>query len=328
MRRRLPFLALALLVAACGGFEVPAPHPGPQSANRPARTAPQVRAQPDAAVAGTVQAESGDTVYAIARRYDVSPRALIELNGLRAPFLLERGQRLRLPVRTEHVVERGDTLYAISRRYGVDMYALARANDLSAPYTIRIGQRLAIPAATVTAPEPAPATVAAAPVPAPTPAPSEQPTTLRRAPDPAPPSPPAVVPHPAARRGGFVWPVEGRVVAGFGPQGKGLHNDGINIAAPAGAEVRAAENGVVVYTGNELRGFGNLILIKHADGWVTAYAHVGDIVVARGARVTRGQAIARVGDSGNVREPQLHFELRKGVEAVDPSKHLLSGASV
>ena len=207
------------------------------------------------------------------------------------------------------------------------MYALARANDIDAPYTIRVGRRLTIPPATVAAPAP---TVGLGPrrttgsTVVDTPPPSATPTTLRR----AAPTPPREVPAPASRsRGGFVWPIDGTGGVRFRPQGKGQHNDGINIAAPAGTAVRAAENGVVVYTGNELRGFGNLILIKHADGWVTAYAHVGDIAVKRGAKVKRGQLIAKVGNTGNVRTPQLHFELRKGADAVDPRKHL-SAASV
>ena len=107
-----------------------------------------------------------------------------------------------------------------------------------------------------------------------------------------------------------------------GPKKNGLHNDGINIAAPRGAPVLAAENGVVAYAGNELRGFGNLLLIKHADGWMTAYAHTESLLVGPGDRVRRGQIVARVGDSGSVATPQLHFEIRKGTRAVNPSRLL------
>ena len=115
---------------------------------------------------------------------------------------------------------------------------------------------------------------------------------------------------------------DGRVIAGFGPREGGLHNDGINIAAERGTQVRAAENGVVVYAGNELRGFGNLLLIKHADGWTTAYAHADKLLVRRGDRVERGQPIATVGQTGNVDRPQLHFEIRRGPRAVDPRDEL------
>ncbi|MEX2201722.1 MAG: M23 family metallopeptidase, partial [Dongiaceae bacterium] len=129
--------------------------------------------------------------------------------------------------------------------------------------------------------------------------------------------------EPAARSSGtFLWPVNGKVVSEFGAAADGLHNDGINIAAPRGTPVRAAENGVVVYSGNELRGFGNLLLVRHADGFVSAYAHNESLLVERGATVERGQTIARVGSSGSVTSPQLHFELRRGTEAVDPREYL------
>jgi murein DD-endopeptidase MepM/ murein hydrolase activator NlpD len=112
------------------------------------------------------------------------------------------------------------------------------------------------------------------------------------------------------------------VVQDFGPQGSGRHNDGINILAPRGVAVHAAENGVVVYAGSQLQGFGNLLLVKHSDGWLTAYAHTQSILVAKGDTVERGQPIARVGSSGNVASPQLHFEVRKGKRAIDPIRIL------
>ena len=127
-----------------------------------------------------------------------------------------------------------------------------------------------------------------------------------------------------APRGGerFLWPVKGQIISGFGPKKGGLNNDGINISAPAGTSVMAADNGVVAYAGNELRGFGNLLLIRHADGWVTAYAHNAKLLVKRGEKVKRGQAIAQIGSTGNVSAPQLHFEIRKGTDPVDPLRYL------
>jgi murein DD-endopeptidase MepM/ murein hydrolase activator NlpD len=122
--------------------------------------------------------------------------------------------------------------------------------------------------------------------------------------------------------GQFGWPVQGQVVSKFGATADGLRNDGINISAPAGAPVVAAADGVVAYAGNELRGFGNMILIRHADGWVTAYAHNQSLSVKKGDTVKRGQTIARVGQTGNVTSPQLHFEIRKGTAAQDPMKYL------
>jgi murein DD-endopeptidase MepM/ murein hydrolase activator NlpD len=125
-------------------------------------------------------------------------------------------------------------------------------------------------------------------------------------------------------RGGerFLWPVKGKVISSFGPKKGGLNNDGINIAAPEGASVVAADNGVVAYAGNELRGFGNLLLIRHADGWVTAYAHNEKLLVKRGEKVKRGQTVAQIGRTGNVSAPQLHFEIRRGTDPVDPLKYL------
>jgi murein DD-endopeptidase MepM/ murein hydrolase activator NlpD len=122
--------------------------------------------------------------------------------------------------------------------------------------------------------------------------------------------------------GQFGWPVQGKIISKYGATADGLRNDGVNIAAPVGAPVVAAADGVVAYAGNELRGFGNMILIRHADGWVTAYAHNQSLTVKKGDAVKRGQTIARVGQTGNVTSPQLHFEIRKGTSAQDPMKYL------
>lgn len=148
----------------------------------------------------------------------------------------------------------------------------------------------------------------------------------------APPTPPKDAAKDAAKdtdddpppRGGgrFLWPVKGKLLSSYGPKPDGMHNDGLNIAASKGAAVVAADNGIVAYAGNELRGFGNLLLIRHADGWITAYAHLDKIEVERGAKVKRGQTIGRVGQTGSVTSPQLHFELRKGSQAVDPRDQL------
>src|SRR5262249_8799452 len=126
-------------------------------------------------------------------------------------------------------------------------------------------------------------------------------------------------PHSAGK---FLWPVNGRVISIYGAKQGGQHNDGINIAAPLGTPVRAADGGVVVYAGNELRGFGNLLLVRHPDGWVSAYAHCDALLAKRGDQVKRGQVIARVGQTGAVNAPQLHFELRKSGQAVDPTSEL------
>jgi murein DD-endopeptidase MepM/ murein hydrolase activator NlpD len=124
---------------------------------------------------------------------------------------------------------------------------------------------------------------------------------------------------------GFRWPVRGRVIAAFGPKPNGVQNDGINLAVPEGTPIKAAEDGVVAYAGSELKGYGNLVLVRHSNGFVTAYAHASDVLVKRGETVKRGQVIAHAGQTGNVTSPQLHFEIRKGATPVDPAQYL-SGA--
>jgi murein DD-endopeptidase MepM/ murein hydrolase activator NlpD len=120
----------------------------------------------------------------------------------------------------------------------------------------------------------------------------------------------------------FRWPVRGRVIAGFGTKVNGAANDGINLAVPEGTSVKAAEDGVVAYVGNELKGYGNLVLVRHSNGFVTAYAHASEIKVKRGDQVKRGQILALAGQTGNVRSPQLHFEIRKGSTPIDPTQYL------
>jgi murein DD-endopeptidase MepM/ murein hydrolase activator NlpD len=120
----------------------------------------------------------------------------------------------------------------------------------------------------------------------------------------------------------FRWPVKGRIIARFGREPNGTQNDGINLAVPEGTPIKAAEDGVVAYAGNELKGYGNLVLIRHADGYVSAYANASKLLVHRGQDVRRGQVIARAGQTGNVTSPQLHFEIRRGSTPVDPTKYL------
>jgi murein DD-endopeptidase MepM/ murein hydrolase activator NlpD len=262
--------------------------------------------------------------------------------------VLDRNAATTQPEEIE--VRRGQTLSGIAHAYHVPMQVLAEANHLSPPYRIETGQTLIIPVAGQPAIPPLSASLAALPPAQPeapvvvqrppeaasfdgaSRAPAEKPPTAEASPAPAvamppPPAPAAPAPQeraaaPAQTGGMFLWPVRGRVLAGYGSGPDGTHNDGINIAAPRGAPVEAVDAGVVAYAGNELRGYGNLLLVKHPNGWISAYAHCDLILVKRGDKVARGQVIARVGSTGNVSEPQLHFELRRGSRAVDPREFL------
>ena len=310
----------------------PAQPPMPAPASRPAAMPQPMAPHPD-----VVTVQPGETLYAISRRYDVPVRSLIEANGLQPPYSLNAGRRLAVPQLRQHIVQPGETLYSVSRLYGVDTSSLAGSNGLEPPYVVRVGQPLVLPAPVETAGARAPTPVIQAAVPAAAPVMpmavtrSELPPPPAAAPPPAPVSrTAAVAPPPAPSQNGgrsFLWPVHGRIVAGYGGGEGGTHNDGINIAAPRGASVLAADGGIVAYAGNELRGYGNLVLIKHPGGWMTAYAHNSALLVKRGERVRRGQAIARVGATGAVGEPQLHFEIRHGARALDPGDYLPSPAA-
>lgn len=247
-----------------------------------------------------------------------------------------------------YVVRQGDSLYAVARRFNVKQADLQKYNGIHDVRRVKPGTVLRMPAnagaqlaeapavqsdappashsVTVTSPEaPAPAATGAG-VPA-------QPTILNSNQAPAQPAPtqtvavntPSSATMPAgsaAEVGKLRWPVQGKVISGFGQRPDGTHNDGVNVAVPMGTEVHAAEGGVVAYAGNELKGYGNLILLRHDNGWVTAYAHSEEILVKRGDRVKRGQVIAKAGKTGQVDQPQVHFELRQGQRPVDPTPYM------
>ncbi len=326
---RLLGLVLALGLAACGqppapvtfgdgGGKVPPPPPDPPAAKL-AGSPPRPGVKPAPPGDGPVLVvDEPDLVIDEPILVVVEPEETDDLIARIEQFLLAEETAPEPPPLTPETiatetgtvdvitVSAGDTLYGLARRMGVTPRALIELNGLEAPYDIFIGQRLEVPGSE--------ATVAAAATAEPEPGAAD-----------------AAVPEPVTTallepeaRGElrFAWPVDGTVISGFGPKAAGLHNDGVNIAAPAGAPVRAAEDGVVAYAGDELHGYGNLVLLRHPRGWVTAYAHNARNLVSRGQTVLRGDIIASVGASGGVSRPQSHFELRKGAEAVDPLPYL------
>ena len=263
-----------------------------------------------------VRVEKGDTLYSISRRYSVPLKDLIQVNGLYPPYTLKVGQSLRLPSAQFHNVQKGDTLYIISRQHNVDLTTLSRVNNLRSPYTLHVGQKLLL-SGTISGNSRSYQTVqkktqsSASSAKKRTTAAKKKSTAKSY-----------VYTPPKNRTAKFLWPVKGTVVSNFGVTGKGRKNDGINIKAARGTTVKAADKGTVAYAGNELKGFGNLILIKHADGWITAYAHNDKLLVKKGQKVIKGEKIATVGSTGSVDSPQLHFEVRAGKKAVDPRKYL------
>ncbi len=239
----------------------------------------------------------GETVYRISQNFDIDQAGLIARNNLTPPYTLAIGQRLILPITRTHTVAVGDTLFSISQDSGATVASVAALNRIGPPFTIRVGQNLSLP------PFPGSAATSTAPTNA---------NTL-----------PGQLPGiPAPDRGGYIWPVDGRIVSTFGRKADGRRNDGVNIAAPRGSAVRAAQAGVIAYADSTVPGFGNLLLIKHQGGLITAYAHNEAQLVARGEIVARGQVIARVGDTGGVETPQLHFEIRRSGTAIDPELFL------
>ncbi len=247
------------------------------------------------------------------------------------------------------VVRQGDTLASIGARYDVPTSSILRMNDLGRQDDVRVGEVLRVPATSRRTREavlheattgPFHATHASVtyqnlPPPPPPPVMSARNDALPPAPPPPRIRPRANAPivqasdepqqMPASYGDGhFMWPLNGRVISTFGSVGNGERNDGINIAAKEGEPIHAAAGGTVTYAGNELKGYGNLILIRHDDGYVTAYAHAQSIGVNRGDRVEKGQVIGLAGATGDVDSPQLHFEIRRGVEPVDPKPLLMA----
>ena len=349
--------------------------------------APVYNARP-ARPATVVLAQQGDTVQVLARRYKVPAEAIIETNGLAAPYRLAHGQRIVIPPayiaeqwqpqtvqqpkprpRKAIAEPQAEPLEPAPKPRATARLAPVRKEVLASPVVVEPGEptpdprlegarfyALGAPRAKPEfegqggpeglAPPPKLAETAFV-MPRPKPkrdlaepdldAAYQPPKKAARDLDLAYDEKPKVKPVDVARRtpdaasderqvtrgtGRFVWPVKGKVISGFGRRGSGLHNDGINIAADPNTPVKAADGGTVIYAGNELAGYGNLLLVRHANGYVTAYAHNKKLLVDRGDKVRQGQTVALVGSTGDVDRPQLHFEIRKGDRAVDPNRYL------
>lgn len=281
---------------------------------------------------------TGETVWLISQKYRVELRDVLEANHLFAPYHLTKGMRIGIPAPRTYQIRAGDTLYKVSRLFETSTTELARLNRLKSPYVFRVGQAIRIP---MKKPTETKKEIPLSKVTAKTVLPDVKKNgtekkyngitrevlpplagTSRQAEQREKKEEAIPVLATPSRSGGFIKPVSGKIISRFGPKADGLHNDGINIQARKGDPVRASENGVIVYANKQIEGYGNLVLIRHADQYVSAYAHLDKILVRKGEGVKKGQTIGTVGTSGRVEKPQLHFEIRKGTEALDPQTHI------
>ena len=283
----------------------------------------------------TVTLKRGETIRTLAERHGVTVAAILKENNFADASRVRAGTRVVIPARMEaaqaspapgrvvHTVAPQETLSSISRNYHVPRAQIAYANKINEYASLRIGQKLVIPGASVASSQPARRAEAPAQQ-------KQQVAQLNNQPADNAATVKQIVPveaeTPAANKGApsFRWPVKGRVISNYGSKPNGQQNDGINISVPENTAVKASEDGTVAYAGNELKGYGNLVLVRHAGGFVTAYAHNSEILVHRGETVKRGQVIAKAGQTGGVASPQVHFEIRKGSNPVDPSQYLTS----
>lgn len=282
--------------------------------------------------------ESGETLYSVAKKHSVVLRDLIEANKLTPPFVLKAGSTLIIPKPIYHEVKNSDTLYSISREHQINIDQLYQLNNLNRDSNIKVGQKIrlakfientinqsnndnliennnkntqvnnlknrnypannAVELANKTSAKPNPKI-------------NESNEDGNR-----------IIENSLDKVNHFIWPLKGEVVSQFGPKQGGLYNDGINIKANQGSIIKTSDAGIVAYVGNELKSYGNLIIIKHKNGWISAYAHLSKISVQNGQKIQPETAIGEVGKSGNVKFPQLYFSLRKGRDAVNPENYL------
>lgn len=305
------------LYLPAGGATVQTVAAAPAVASARQFAAPPVSPETSAKYTGSYTMQQGDSIYAVARAHKVPFTELQQVNGITNAAKVRAGTVLKVP----------------------SAYPQTAAAPLPTTAAIDSGPEPGVIPAALPAAQAAP--IAPAPVvsePSNIPSGSAQPTIINSAKPaetfaPVPPASssdvapkgdkvaiaiPPQQPAPAAD-GKLRWPAQGRVISGFGGRPDGTHNDGINLSVPMGTDVHAAESGVIAYAGSELKGYGNLILIRHDNGWVTAYAHNDQLLVKRGDKVGRGQVIAKAGKTGTVDQPQVHFELRQGSKPVDPT---------
>jgi murein DD-endopeptidase MepM/ murein hydrolase activator NlpD len=308
----------------------------PQSANNQSQS-----------INNTIIIQEGDTLYSLSKKHSVILRDLINQNNLTPPYSLKAGSTLILPKPFYHEVKAGETLYSISRDYQTNINQIYEMNDFGPETGIKIGQKIRIAKfndkfienitksnnniknkelqisetrknsddtkiiqSNIDETENNKSNYQSNnKINKPILANNKNQELLEKSLD---------------KVNKFIWPVDGKIISKFGPKDNGLYNDGINIMANIGDQVKSSEDGIVAYVGNELKGYGNLIIIKHNNGWITAYAHLGKTMVKIGDKISKSTIIAEIGNSGNVKIPQLYFSIRKGRDAVNPENYLIN----
>jgi murein DD-endopeptidase MepM/ murein hydrolase activator NlpD len=271
--------------------------------------------------------QPGETLSGIAERYGTSVTLLAEANQIEPPYALKIGQRLNMPSGRFHRIEPGDTGIGIAKAYGVAWKDVIIANNLSDPFILKIGQRLRIPG--TGASQPASATAPLEPhasssftldlediLTGSEPAEVEASAAVDL---PVLTGPQVPVRAPTSFAGSFGWPAQGRLIARYGPAGEGRFNAGVEIGTAPAAPIRASADGVVAFVGNNVAGFGGMILIRHGSGWISSYGRAASTSVRRGQQIKRGDMI---GTTGSGSRPQLHFGLRKDGQTIDPLSKL------
>ncbi len=245
--------------------------------------------------------KKGDNLYSISRKFKIPIQELISVNNVNEPYKIFPGEQITLPSNKIHIISKGDTLYSISRKYETDVFTLSKLNNIANVNNLFIGQKLKIPKKKLKIKDKSKKKYKSKKNIS-----NEKKLDLKK----------------NVSSTQFIWPVQGKLISKYGKTKEGFYNDGININSKRGVNVKSSDDGKVIYSGNEIPGYGNLILIKHEKNWITAYAHLDKVYIEKGKKVKKGEKIGSVGNTGNVRSPQLHFEIRKGKESVDPLRFL------
>ncbi len=267
--------------------------------------------------------KEGDTLYSISKKHSVPLKDLIEYNNLSSPFNLKLGTMLLLPKPNYHIVQSGDTIYSISRMHKMSINNLYELNDLSPNSGIKVGQKIRVYKNNNSDYADAGLKNASSVKEGQILTEDNKQKGTKYSENKAIDDKKNLLEKPLDKIPNFLWPALGEVVLKFGPKSQGMHSDGITIKLPSSVVVKASEDGVVAYVGNEIKGYGNLAIIKHANGWITAYGHLSNIKVKVGQKVKRAEIISESSSETSGKASQLYFSIRKGRDAVNPENYLV-----